>query len=236
MSASEAKPRIRLQREERERLFLDEAIAFFSEVGFEGDTKALAQRLGVTQSLLYRYFPSKEALIARVFEDIFLTNFNPLWENMLTDRSKDVATRLLVFHRDFARVHLKRDRVRLSLFFALRGWDMTSYFRLMRDQVYVPIAASLRDYAGEKPIAEEPLRQPEVELAKAVVEKIQYYGIRKWVYDLPHLAPIQTLIEISVRGLLDGARVAVPAFSGKGGLYIYSEHAQRVRGEDGEVS
>ncbi len=235
MKVAEPPTRIRLQREERERLFLTEAIGFFAEVGFEGDTKALAQRLGVTQSLLYRYFASKEALIARVFEETFLSNFNPLWEEMLTDRKQDVATRLLAFHRDFARVHLKRDRVRLSLFFALRGWDMTTYFRLMRDRVYVPIAASLREYAGEPPIAEAPLRQPEVELGKAVVEKIQYYGIRKWVYDLPDLPPIETLIEISVRGLLDGVRQALPAFRTQGALYRYGEHAQRIWGGPGET-
>jgi AcrR family transcriptional regulator len=231
MGAVPQRPRVRLQRDERERLFLREAIEFFAEEGFGGDTKALAQRLGVTQSLLYRYFPSKEALIERVFDEIFLTNFNPLWEEMLNDRKQDVQTRLLTFHRDFARVHLRRDRVRLSLFFALRGWDMSSYFRLMRDRVYVPIAVSLREYAGEAPISEEPLCQAEVELGKAVVEKIQYYGIRKWVYVLPDLPPVETLIDISVRGLLDGVRSTLPNFRGVGGPYRYGEQAQRIFAE-----
>ncbi len=230
MGATGAQPRVRLQRAEREKLFLSEAIAFFAEAGFGGDTKALAQRLGVTQSLLYRYFPSKDALIERVFDEIFLTNFNPLWEEMLTDRTQGVQTRLMTFHRDFARVHLRRDRVRLSLFFALRGWDMSSYFRLMRDRVYVPIAVSLREYAGEPPLAEAPLRQPEVELGKAAVEKIQYYGIRKWVYNLSDLPPIESLIDISVRGLLDGVRCALPEFRHVGGLYRYGDHAQPLFG------
>jgi AcrR family transcriptional regulator len=232
MSAVPPQPRVRLQREERERLFLREAIEFFAEEGFGGDTKALAQRLGVTQSLLYRYFPSKDALIAGVFDEIFLTSFNPLWEEMLNDRKKDLQTRLMTFHRDFARVHLRRDRVRLSLFFALRGWDMSSYFRLMRDRVYVPIAVGLREYAREPPLAEAPLCHAEVELGKAAVEKIQYYGIRKWVYVLPDLPPIETLIEISVRGLLDGVRSTLPAFRGVGGLYRYGEHTQRLFGGD----
>lgn len=236
MKAVDPPGRIRLQRGDRERLFLSEAISFFAEVGFEGDTKALAQRLGVTQSLLYRYFPSKDALIARVFEEIFLSNFNPLWEEMLIDGKQDVPTRLLTFHRDFARVHLRRDRVRLSLFFALRGWDMTTYFRLMQDRVYVPIAAGLREYAGEPPISELPLRQPEVELGKSIVEKIQYYGIRKWVYDLPNLSPIEPLIEIAVRSLLDGVKVALPRFRGEGEPYRYGEHAQRVWGSRGDGS
>lgn len=149
---------------------------------------------------------------------------------MLNDRKQDLQTRLMTFHRDFARVHLRRDRVRLSLFFALRGWDMSRYFRLMRDRVYVPIAVGLREYAGEPPLTEAPLCQAEVELGKAVVEKIQYYGIRKWVYLLPDMPPIDTLIEISVRGLLDGARSTLPDFRDVGGPYRYGEHAQRLFG------
>lgn len=33
----------------------------FAECGFEGQTRELHKRLGITQPLLYRYFPSKEA-------------------------------------------------------------------------------------------------------------------------------------------------------------------------------
>ena len=209
-------PRRRLQRDARERHFLDEAVAFFAEVGFSGDTKTLAARLGVAQPLLYRYFANKDALIQRVFEDTFLSNWSPLWEEMLTDPSLDVPTRLLAFHTDFARVHLKRDRVRLSLFFALQGWDMGTYFRLMREKVYLNIAADLRAYAGQPDPATASLHEVEIEFAKGVVEKIQYYGIRKWVYEIPALPPVEPIIAIAVRGLLDGARAALPGFRGVG--------------------
>jgi len=212
-------PRIRLKREERERLIVSQAIAFFSEVGLSGDTTALAASMGVAQPLIYRYFENKEALIARVFEETFLSNWNPLWEEMLTDPAKDLRQRLLTFHNDFSRVQLTRERVRLSLFFALSGWDMQPYFRLMRNQVYVPIAEGLRAHAGAPSIKSAPLREFEVDLAKSIVEKIQYYGIRKWVYALPDLPPIEPLIEISVSALLDGAQVAVKSFQGKGRLY-----------------
>jgi AcrR family transcriptional regulator len=212
-------PRVRLQREERERLIVQEAIGFFAEAGLSGDTMALAARMGVAQPLIYRYFENKEALVARVFEETFLSNWNPLWQEMLTDPGQSIQQRLMTFHLDFSRVQLTRERVRLSLFFALAGWDMQPYFRLMRNRVYVPIAACLREYSGEPGIRQEPLREFEVDLGKSVVEKIQYYGIRKWVYELPSLPPIEPLIEISVRGLLDGARAAVPEFRRKGKLY-----------------
>ncbi len=225
MMGAARQPRVRLQREERERLFLHAAIEYFAEEGFGGDTTALAHRLGVTQSLLYRYFSSKDALIERVFHEIFLTNFNPLWEGIITNRSQSLKDRLTSFHADFARVHLRRERVRLSLFFALQGWDMSSYFRLMRDHVYVPIAICVREHVGGPSVTEAPLRQLEVEIGKSIVEKIQYYGIRKWVYNLPDLPPIESLIDISVRGLLDGVRQALPEFKDVGGLYHYGERS-----------
>ena len=76
-SSNARAPRIRLKREERERLIVSQAIAFFAEVGLSGDTTALAASMGVAQPLIYRYFENKEALIARVFEETFLSNWNP---------------------------------------------------------------------------------------------------------------------------------------------------------------
>ena len=58
-----AAPRQRLSPPERERLIVDEAILFFAEVGLAGQTRELAQRLGVTQPLIYRYFPTKHDFI-----------------------------------------------------------------------------------------------------------------------------------------------------------------------------
>lgn len=221
VAATGTRPRVRLPREERERLIIEEAIRFFADVGLSGDTKAFADRMGVAQPLIYRYFENKEALIARVFQETFLKNWNPLWEHMLTDPKHSIPDRLMIFHRDFARVQLTRHRVRLSLFFALSGWDMNPYFRLMRQHVYIPIAVCLREYAGAPNAKKQSLRDLEIEIAKSVVEKIQYYGIRKWVYELPSLPPIEPIIELAVSTLLEGTRSALPEFEGKGDLYRY---------------
>ena len=56
----------RLSPEDRRQEFVRKATEFFSEEGFNGGTRELARRLGVTQPLLYRYFPSKEELIKEV--------------------------------------------------------------------------------------------------------------------------------------------------------------------------
>ena len=69
-----SKKRIRLQPQDREKQILDAAIEFYSEVGMRGTTRELATRLGVTQGLIYRYFPDKEALINRVYDAVFVEN------------------------------------------------------------------------------------------------------------------------------------------------------------------
>ena len=51
--------RRRLPPAEREREIVRGAISFFAQVGFEGGTRELAERLGVTQPLLYRVFPEQ---------------------------------------------------------------------------------------------------------------------------------------------------------------------------------
>lgn len=220
--------RSRVTGEDRERLILQEAILLFSEVGFGGDTSALAKRLNVTQPLLYRYFASKEALIERVFREVFLTHWNPQWEEILADDSVPLEQRLLEFHKDFARVHLVRERIRLALFFALRGHDMRWYFKLMRDRIYVPIAVGLRKDAGQPSIDVAPLHEVEVELAKFVIDKIQYYGIRKFVYEVPVPEAIDSVIEISVRALLEGAGSTMSSFRGVGALYQFGKAPNQI--------
>jgi hypothetical protein len=55
--------RVRLTREAREKLIVDGAVRFFAEVGFGGQTRELARQLRMSQSLLFKYFPTKVDLI-----------------------------------------------------------------------------------------------------------------------------------------------------------------------------
>ncbi len=88
-------PRKRLKREDRDREIAAAAVAFFAEVGFGGDTRELARRLGVTQSLIFRYFPSKAALIERVYQEVYVGRWNPYWETIIADRSVSLQDRLV---------------------------------------------------------------------------------------------------------------------------------------------
>ena len=60
-------------------------------------TRELSRRLGVSQPLLYRYFPSKQDLINAVFEAVFMSQWRDDWISELQDRSVPLRDRLLPF-------------------------------------------------------------------------------------------------------------------------------------------
>src|SRR3954463_4609841 len=86
--------RRRLAPEDREHQIVQAAIDFFARHGFEASKHDLAKELGVPQPLLYRYSPTKEALVDRVYEEVFVRRWNPEWEECLADRSVPLADRL----------------------------------------------------------------------------------------------------------------------------------------------
>ena len=92
--------RKRLSREEREKQIISEAVRYFSEVGFGGQTRELARRLGISQSLLFRYFPTKDDIIKRVYEEVYLSRWKPEWETLLSDRSRPLSDRLNQFYHE----------------------------------------------------------------------------------------------------------------------------------------
>src|SRR3954463_13407701 len=99
---------MRLSPDDRRREFVARATEFFSEQGFGGGTRDLARRLGVTQPLLYRYFPSKDDLIREVYRTVYLEPLDPGWEKLLPDRSRPIRDRLREFYNAYTDVIFSR--------------------------------------------------------------------------------------------------------------------------------
>ena len=138
----EGQPRKRMKREDRDREIAKAAVAFFAEVGFDGDTRELARRLGVTQSLIFRYFPNKAALIERVYQEVYVGRWNPYWETIIADRSVPLQDRLVRLYKDYSRVSLTYDWVRIFMFSGLKGEDInTRYLKFLRSRIL--LSASL---------------------------------------------------------------------------------------------
>ena len=204
-------PRRRLKREDRDREIAQAAVAFFAEVGFDGDTRELARRMGITQSLIFRYFPSKAALIERVYQEVYVGRWNTYWESIIADRSISLQTRLLRFYKDYARVALTYDWVRIFMFSGLRGENInTRYLEFLRSRVLEPIAKELRAELDLPGFDKVPLTEEEVELIWGINARVFYLGQRLWIFNSPLTLDIDEIIDQTITSYLAGARETIP--------------------------
>ncbi|MEK1894294.1 MAG: TetR/AcrR family transcriptional regulator [Rhizobium sp.] len=194
----------RLSPEQREIEIVRGAVGFFAEFGFEGQTRELAARLGITQPLLYRYFPTKDALVERVYEEVFLRRWNPFWEELIVDRNKPLNARLGEFYHDYSRVILSYEWVRLFMFAGLKGLDFnTRYLEMLRQRVFRLIIAELRREHGRASIDQNPITAMEVEAVWGLHAAIFYLGVRKFIYNMA-VDDIDKVVEMELQIFITG--------------------------------
>ena len=123
-----AAPRRRLSRDARKNEIVLAAVELFSESGFDGSTRDIAQRAGITQPLLYRYFPNKESLIEAVYEKVYLDRWDPEWDEMLLNRSRSVKVRFQEFYEAYTQTIFDPVWLRISSFAALRNAEIHEWY------------------------------------------------------------------------------------------------------------
>jgi AcrR family transcriptional regulator len=193
----------RLSPDDRRREFVAKATEFFSEQGFGGGTRDLARRLGVTQPLLYRYFPSKDELIKEVYRTVYLEPLDPGWEKLLTDRSRPLRDRLREFYCAYTDVIFSRKWLRIYFYSGLKGLDINRwYVGVVRDKILTRIIRECRHEAG-LPLHGRPTA-PEIELAWVFHSGIFYYGVRKYIYESPVLEDKEQMIRDALDAFLAG--------------------------------
>lgn len=226
VSTRKSTPRAkRLSATEREAHITEEAVRFFAEVGFSGDTRELAKRLGVTQSLLYKYFPNKEALINRVFEVVYMGRWNPFWETTIQDHSLPLQERLTRLYVEYCKAALTRDWVRIFMFSGLRGEDINrKYLSILRRRILEPLAIELRREFDLPGVDEVPLSSKEIELVWSINARVFYYGQREWIFDVPVEDPIDELVALTIEHFLAGARAVLPRLVGESRATLQSRH------------
>lgn len=199
------KPRRRLSPAERERQIVDGAIAFFAEAGLSGQTRELAQRLGITQPLIYRYFPTKQDLIDRVFEEVFVGRWKPEWATLVTDRSRPLRERLIAFYRDYVADVFSYEWIRIYMFAGLAGEDLNRrYIALLEESLLAPLCRELRSESGAAIPPETPVDSRELEAAWHIHAAVFYYVVRKHIYDAPVDPEIDEFIADAVDRTLIG--------------------------------
>lgn len=180
-NADLAPKRKRLPSAERRKEFIDQAVVFFAEEGFESSTRGLARKLGVTQPLLYRYFPSKEDLISEVYDAVYVNRWQPEWEPILRDQSRPLADRLEDFYNVYTDAIFNRQWMRIYLFSGLKGVDINRrYMQLVQTRILEPILAEARAEFG---LPSRVARDCEVEFAWVMHGGIFYYGVRDLIYE-----------------------------------------------------
>jgi AcrR family transcriptional regulator len=207
-SDKQARSRRRLQPEEREQQIVAKAIEHFTRYGFAGSTRELAKELGVTQPLLYRYFESKEALIDRVYSEVF--KWRREWEKLIADRSVGLTERLYAFYLDYASVILREEWIRIFIFSGLtREGINIKYLDKLRSRIFLPVLAEVRAAFNIDEPCSEAEQEAEIEMIWSLHAAIFYLGVRKWVYGLPVPENLQFVIEQKVDMFLHGAPAAM---------------------------
>ena len=193
------KHRRRLSPAVREQEILSGAIEYFAAFGFEGQIRGLAVQLGVSQGLIYRYFPSKEDLIDRVYQVVFLNRWNGEWDRILTDRGKPLQISLTALYKNYYATVDRNDVIRISLSSALRGEKIgISYLEFVRQGLIIPIAREIRAEFGLPSPGDRPISALEEQIVYSLHAKFLYSLTRKHVYGHDTGTDMDFLIQIYV--------------------------------------
>jgi AcrR family transcriptional regulator len=209
------KIRKRLSTAEREQQILKGAIKFFSERGLDGQTRDLAKEIGITHPLLYHYFPTKQALIERVYQEVYLGRWKTQWEVLLDDTSLALEEKLTRFYQDYAATILNPEWIRIFIFSGLTDGSIPEqYMTLLKEKLFPRILRSTRQYLH---LAEDSRsNERENELIWGLHGGIFYIGVRQWVYHQTGPTDIDQVVQDRVRSFIVSARELFGTGTGSG--------------------
>lgn len=192
----------RLPHAERKAKILETATEFFAENGLTGQTRRLADECGISQRLLYRFFPTKEDLLAEVYRQEILGVFKAVWFADLQDRSKPVEQRLTEFYNDYLKTTLTRKWLRLFLYASLSEASMApDYIASVVTQLLEVI---MREVAHEQGVELPDDRAAIYEMAWTLHGSISHYAIRRHLYQASNILPEDRVVAMQVRMFLAG--------------------------------
>jgi AcrR family transcriptional regulator len=213
-AAKKAGPVPRLPADQRKALILARASDFFAEYGLTAQTRPLAAACGVTQRLLYRYFPSKAALLAEVYGDAIVAPFKAVWLVQLKDRTQPLEERLHLFYRDYYRGVLTRKWLRLFLYASLAQVTMAPDYNqaIVLEMLETVVAEVARELGVSRPRDRKTVHEIGWILHGAVV----HLAIRRHLYGTSRGIDEDKVLRLHVRSFIAGFAAAVE--TAKGGV------------------
>ena len=179
--APEAPIRRRMGVVERERQILDGAIQFFSVHGFNGQLRDLASSIGVTHALLYHYFPTKQALVDRVYLEVFEGRWRAEWDALLDNPDMGVEDKLTAFYWEYVTITLTQEFVRILVFSGLTDHTITDrFFAMLRTRLFPRLIRETRRFRNVVSRAKPSER--EMELLMGLHGGFFYITMRRWIY------------------------------------------------------
>jgi AcrR family transcriptional regulator len=192
----------RLPPAQRKAMILARAAEFFAEYGLTAQTRALAEACGIAQRLLYRYFPSKAALLAEVYEAAIIAPFKAVWLVQLKDRSQPLEERLNTFYRNYVAAVLTRKWLRLFLYASLAEARMApDYIQAIIMEMLETIVA---EAAHEQRVTVPRDRALVHEIGWVLHGAVSHFAIRRHLYDASQAIAEERVLALHIRAFLAG--------------------------------
>jgi AcrR family transcriptional regulator len=199
--------RRRLSPDDRERMIVEGAIRYFAANGIDGDTRALARSLGVSQPLIFHYFPTKDALINRVYQELFYSRWRPEWDEILGDRGRPLRRRLKEFYASYFAAADRPEWIRITLYAALRDIEVNArYHARVRERIIHRIVRELR-HELKLGDPDEAITFYEEQIVYTLHAGIFYQMTRAHVYKMPAAHDVRPVLDVHIDLFMD----AIPA-------------------------
>ncbi|MDB5452406.1 MAG: TetR/AcrR family transcriptional regulator [Caulobacteraceae bacterium] len=154
----------RLSFDQRKLSILDQAADVFAEKGFNVSTPELADHMGIAQSLIYKYYASKQVLLEAVYDHVSpKIDFYEEQKKQLQDSSLSLRTRLNRFYLAYSEVLWNSRRSKIQMWTNLLRPDWNSpYHAMIHSMIFPAILRELRIYVERDPDAPEQERETQL--------------------------------------------------------------------------
>jgi len=187
---------------DRKAMILSRASDFFAEYGLTAQTRALAVACGVAQRLLYRYFPSKAALLDEVYQGAIVAPFKAVWLVKLRDRSTPLEQRLIEFYRQYYAEVLTRKWLRLFLYASLAEVRMAPDYitAIILEMLETIVQETAHDQGVELPRNRALLH----EIGWTLHGAVSHFAIRRHLYAASRQIAEERVLALHVRFFIAG--------------------------------